>query len=138
MDILTNIPRIGAFVIAGEPAGTKKEKPRADLKRPWQTIIKRAGVKEARLHDLRHSFAAVRAGQEHGLPVINCMKNSSRDNIKTPKKRTPATGDLIGVRVQPGMAKALDDWRRKQDDLPGRPEAVRRLVEIGLKARRDR
>jgi len=28
----------------------------------------------------------------------------------------------------------LDDWRRKQDDLPGRPEAVRRLVEIGLKA----
>jgi hypothetical protein len=29
---------------------------------------------------------------------------------------------------------AIDDWRRKQDDLPGRPEAIRRLVEIGLKA----
>lgn len=26
----------------------------------------------------------------------------------------------------------LDDWRRKQPDLPGRPEAIRRLVEIGL------
>jgi hypothetical protein len=38
------------------------------------------------------------------------------------------------VRIQPDMAKALDDWRRKQDDLPGRPEAIRRLVEIGLKA----
>ncbi len=23
-------------------------------------------------------------------------------------------------------------WRRKQDDLPGRPEAIRRLVELGL------
>jgi hypothetical protein len=37
------------------------------------------------------------------------------------------------VRVQPDMAKQLDDWRRKQDDLPGRPEAIRRLVELGLK-----
>jgi hypothetical protein len=36
------------------------------------------------------------------------------------------------VRVQPEMAKQLDDWRRKQEDLPGRPEAIRRLVEIGL------
>jgi len=27
----------------------------------------------------------------------------------------------------------LDDWRRKQADLPGRPEAIRRLVELGLK-----
>jgi hypothetical protein len=29
----------------------------------------------------------------------------------------------------------IDDWRRKQDDLPGRPEAIRRLVELGLKAK---
>jgi hypothetical protein len=31
--------------------------------------------------------------------------------------------------------KQLDDWRRKQDDLPGRPEAIRRLVELGLKTK---
>jgi hypothetical protein len=53
--------------------------------------------------------------------------------MKTPKKRPTTTGDLIGVRVQPDMAKALDDWRRKQADLPGRPEAIRRLVEQALK-----
>jgi hypothetical protein len=29
-----------------------------------------------------------------------------------------------------------EDWRGKQDDLPGRPEAMRRLVEIGLKVNR--
>jgi hypothetical protein len=63
------------------------------------------------------------------------MDNSSRVNMKTPKKRPTTTGDLVGVRVQPDMAKALDDWRRKQADLPGRPEAIRRLVEIGLKAK---
>ena len=38
----------------------------------------------------------------------------------------------MGVRIQPEMAKRLDNWRRKKDDLPGRPEAIRRLVEIAL------
>jgi hypothetical protein len=63
------------------------------------------------------------------------MNKSSRVNMKTPKKRAAVTGDLVGVRVQPDMAKQLDDWRRKQEDLPGRPEAIRRLVELGLKAK---
>jgi len=53
--------------------------------------------------------------------------------MKAPKKRAEVTGELVGVRVQPDMAKQLDDWRRKQADLPGRPEAIRRLVEMSLK-----
>jgi hypothetical protein len=36
------------------------------------------------------------------------------------------------------MAKLLDDWHRKQDDLPGRSEAIRRLVELGLKAKANK
>jgi hypothetical protein len=62
------------------------------------------------------------------------MSKSTRVIMKTAKKRAEVTGDLVGVRVQPDMAKQLDDWRRKQDDLPGRPEAIRRLVELGLEA----
>jgi len=27
----------------------------------------------------------------------------------------------------------IDDWRRQQPDLPSRAEAIRRLVELGLK-----
>jgi hypothetical protein len=61
------------------------------------------------------------------------MSKSTRDNMKTPKKRAAVTGELVGVRIQPEMGRQLDDWRRKQDDLPGRPEAIRRLVELGLK-----
>jgi hypothetical protein len=63
------------------------------------------------------------------------MEKSTRVNMKAPKKRAAVIGDLVGVRVQPDMAKQLDDWRRKQEDLPGRPEAIRRLVELGLKAK---
>jgi hypothetical protein len=63
------------------------------------------------------------------------MAKSTHVITKTPKKRAPVTGDLVGVRIQHDMGKELDDWRRKQDDLPGRPEAIRRLVELGLKAK---
>lgn len=63
------------------------------------------------------------------------MVKSTSDNMKQPKKRPGQIGEFIGVRVQPDLAKAIDDWRRRQDDLPGRPEAIRRLVEKGLKAK---
>ena len=36
------------------------------------------------------------------------------------------------VRLQPELAGELDEWRRKQPDLPSRAEAIRRLVELGL------
>jgi hypothetical protein len=39
------------------------------------------------------------------------------------------------VRLQPELAKPLDDWRREQADLPSRAEAIRRLVELGLKVK---
>jgi hypothetical protein len=38
----------------------------------------------------------------------------------------------INVRMDEDELKKLDNWRRKQDDLPGRPEAIRRLVEQAL------
>lgn len=34
----------------------------------------------------------------------------------------------------PDWIAAVDDWRRKQSDIPSRAEAIRRLVEKGLVA----
>jgi hypothetical protein len=45
------------------------------------------------------------------------------------------------MRVSPSFLKAIDEWRRKQSDIPSRAEAIRRLVELGLlhgKGRSDR
>jgi len=42
----------------------------------------------------------------------------------------------IPVMMAPTDVAAIDEWRRKQDDLPSRSEAIRRLVELGLKAKR--
>lgn len=70
MDVLANLPPIGRYVIAGESAGTEDEKPRADLKRPWQAVRRHAGLNDVRVHDLRHNFASFGAGGGMGLPII--------------------------------------------------------------------
>jgi len=44
-------------------------------------------------------------------------------------------GTTLQMRVSAGYLKSIDEWRRKQDDLPSRSEAIRRLVELGLKAK---
>jgi integrase len=70
MAVLVSLPRVGSYVIASDTAGMKGEKPRADLKRPWQTIAKRAGLEGVRLHDLRHTYASFGVGGGLGLPII--------------------------------------------------------------------
>jgi integrase len=68
--ILTSLPRIGGYVIAGTSAGSNDEKPRSDLKKPWRAVSKRAGLEGVRIHDLRHTHASVGAGVGLGLPII--------------------------------------------------------------------
>lgn len=38
------------------------------------------------------------------------------------------------IRLPLDLGDQMDDWRRKQPDLPARAEAARRLIEIGLGA----
>jgi integrase len=64
--VLSALPRLGSYVIPGDDPG----RPRADLKRPWQAVAKRAGLDEVRLHDLRHTYASFGAAGGLGLPII--------------------------------------------------------------------
>lgn len=54
--------------------------------------------------------------------------------MESSKKRPNRTGVLVATRVQPDLLKRLDAWRREQEDLPSRPEALRRLAEKALEA----
>jgi hypothetical protein len=40
------------------------------------------------------------------------------------------------IRLSDEFLERVDGWAAKQDDTLGRPEAIRRLVEIGLKAKK--
>jgi len=49
--VLNTLERIGSFVVPGDDP----ERPRHDLKRPWDAVASRAGLTGVRLHDLRHT-----------------------------------------------------------------------------------
>jgi hypothetical protein len=50
----------------------------------------------------------------------------------------PLKSERFEMLVDPAFLQRLDNWRRKQPDLPSRAEAIRRLVEIGLVASKHR
>ncbi|WP_454684899.1 tyrosine-type recombinase/integrase [Ancylobacter moscoviensis] len=64
--VLTALPRVGTYVIASNDP----DRPRHDLKKPWSSICKRAGLEGVRIHDLRHTFASVGAASGMSLPTI--------------------------------------------------------------------
>lgn len=66
LQVLAELPRAGAYVIAGANA----DKPRSDLKRPWKRITAHADMADLRLHDLRHSFASAGAASGMGLGMV--------------------------------------------------------------------
>ena len=60
----------------------------------------------------------------------------SQETPVSKKKRGPKPsgwGTPVMVRLQPDQLTSLDAWIKHQPDALSRPEAVRRLIEIGLK-----
>lgn len=44
----------------------------------------------------------------------------------------PPKTERFEMRLDPEMIERIDQWRREQPDLPGRAEAIRRLVDAAL------
>jgi integrase len=68
MDVLRRHPPLpgNPWVISGiKPSGRL-----IDLQPFWQRLRARAGLKDARIHDLRHTFASAAVAAGQGLPMI--------------------------------------------------------------------
>lgn len=116
MEVLSNLSRIGRYVIAGESAGTADEKPRSDLKRPWHAVRRHTGLEDVRLHDLRHNFASWGVGDGMGLPIIGKLlghKQVSTTQRYAHLEADPVrrAADAIGSRI----TKAMDGQNVKED-----------------------
>jgi hypothetical protein len=61
------------------------------------------------------------------------MAKSTREITKSRKPRAQEVGTPVLVRLQATPLERVDKWRGAQSDLPGRAEAIRRLIERGLK-----
>jgi hypothetical protein len=57
------------------------------------------------------------------------------DNKKKIGRPPTGVGTLVGQRWHEDQLDQIDRWRRGQPDMPGRSEAIRRLVELGLKVK---
>jgi Arc/MetJ-type ribon-helix-helix transcriptional regulator len=65
------------------------------------------------------------------------MQLASGATMKPEKKiRPPQTGEPVQVRLQPEMLEIIDAWRRKQEDLPNRAEAIRRMIRIAAERKK--
>lgn len=74
--VLANLPRTHGFRFVIE--GKNPESPRYDLNKPWRRIREQAGLKDVRIHDLRHSFASVGAGLGLSLPMLGRLLGHSQ------------------------------------------------------------
>jgi integrase len=74
MMVLAGLDKVGSYVVPGDDP----EKARADLKRPWQAVSRRAGLDGVRIHDLRHTYASFGAGGGLGLPIIGKLLGHSQ------------------------------------------------------------
>jgi len=65
------------------------------------------------------------------------MKKATVISRKKRGPRPTGKGEPVVVRIQPALMASLDGWIAKQaPPFPSRPEAIRRLVELGLKAKK--
>jgi len=62
------------------------------------------------------------------------------DNRKKRGRGRPPTGigKPVGLRLYPELERRVDQWASNQPDKPGRPEAIRRLIEFALSGKTKR
>lgn len=75
IDVLRVWPKhVGSpYVFPGEGHGRRKGQHRVNLADAWAWLRKRARLGDARLHDLRHSFASVGVSGGQTLPIIGAL-----------------------------------------------------------------
>ncbi len=83
LEILQAHPRGGSFVISG----ARLDQPRADLKKPWSTVCRRAGLEGVRLHDRRSAAPRIepnrRADRQRHEPTRG---NHLRRDVVDPRR----------------------------------------------------
>jgi integrase len=121
IEVLRNVPHVGPYVIAGRKYGS----PFQSLSRAWHIARNYAGFDDVHLHDFRHSFASIAAGQ--GLSLYTIGKLLGHKNPKTTasyahlaRDVAQSANDEIGAVMQaaiekgPQRSKVVVAYRRQR------------------------
>ncbi|MCB1549308.1 MAG: site-specific integrase, partial [Hyphomicrobiaceae bacterium] len=100
VELLRDAQRIDGnpWVITGTLPGKRLN----DLQPFWQRVRARAGVKDVRIHDLRHTFASTAVASGQGLPMIGKLLGIRRSR--------PRRATLISLPSRCGWRRTR--WRR--------------------------
>ena len=93
--------------------GGKQGAALVNLKDPWNAIRTAAGLEDVRVHDLRHSFAAVGAGGGQSLPIIGAPAGTYPGGQRHNATRTSRTIHS-GQRRMPSAGASQPRWARVQ------------------------
>lgn len=76
VNVLRNVEKLlgNPYVITGKKPGQRL----TDLQPFWQRVRARAGLKDARIHDLRHTFASIAVSNGKTLPMIGKLLGHSQ------------------------------------------------------------
>lgn len=129
MEVLSGLNRIGRYVIAGDSAGMKDEKPRSDLKRPWAMVRRHAGLDDLRIHDLRHNFASFGAGGGMGLPIIGKLLGHTQAATTQRYAHLDAdplrrASNAIGSTIAAAMGEGRKGRKKSAEVIPIRKDAA--------------
>jgi hypothetical protein len=68
--------------------------------------------------------------------MAKSIRDSTQSKAKMGRPVTTGPGEPMVVRMHDEQLEAIDAWIAEHGDKISRPEAIRRLVEIGLKAKK--
>ncbi|MBK1666315.1 integrase [Rhodospirillum rubrum] len=105
--LLETLPRVDGnpYVIVGKVKGHFL----SDLQKPWRRIRKAAGIEEARIHDLRHTFASGGLLVGEGLAMIGKLLGHTQ--VQTTARYAHLADDPIkaaATRISAQLAEALE------------------------------
>jgi len=93
VEVLEKIQRVkqNPWVIVGTRPGTRL----SDLQPFWQRARARAGLKDVRIHDLRHTFASAAVAAGQGLPMIGKLLGHTQ--VQTTARYAHLASDPVRV-----------------------------------------
>jgi integrase len=103
----------GLTPVKGNPyflPGYRPGKPFLSIRRPWKRICAAAGLRNLRLHDLRHSFASIGASGGLSLPMIGALLGHAQPATTARYAHLAASpiqeaADLVGERLSAALTR---------------------------------
>jgi len=106
IDIVNALPRFKDCPYLVPNPSTKK--PFTDIKHPWDTARKEAGLEDVRLHDLRHSAASFMVN--NGVDLFVVGKVLGHASIQSTTRYSHLANDTLLAAVEAGARKQAVDW----------------------------